>query len=383
MAAVLLCGAIACNKVPDAERNFHFVPDDTNPTDAAPVVYGDWVIDSIVPGGLAWKVFRGRDTEITGVNQLVNVLELNLMRKDLHLKFHYGNPIGEPGELTQDQVQALTGRRELWGCESGDGQKATDEVFAHKRSTEGAVACVNGAYEAGSVWERTNGRTHAVIGSSTIPSDPLVPQWKSEACVVSDGDQDVQILCPGYDAWDIANQRSFYSSKQTEWPNMFSSSPLLVKDGEKVGTTFTSRMDQNSSYHKYRTRSENPIQHQNNTHPRTVVALVEDNAEHAGFDKCLLITIDGRSTASVGMSAAQVTEFITYHFPGIKYALNMDGGGSTCMCVIDRGDPTTNVVNYPCDNLPAYDHLGVRSVNSHFYITWDKPEETPEENEEE
>ena len=51
----------------------------------------------------------------------------------------------------------------------------------------------------------------------------------------------------------------------------------------------------------------------------------------------------------------------------------MDGGGSTCMCVLGRGEPTNNVVNYPCDDLPDYTHFGVRSVNSHFYITYDGP----------
>ena len=108
--------------------------------------------------------------------------------------------------------------------------------------------------------------------------------------------------------------------------------------------------------------------HQTNTHPRTVVALVEDNPDHEGCDKCMLITIDGRQAMGVGMSAAQVTEFIMLHFPNIKYALNMDGGGSTCMCIIDRGN-NQNVVNHPIDG-GVIDQ--VRSVNSHFYITYDE-----------
>lgn len=372
----LLSGAMACNKVPDKESNYHFLPQDTNPTDAAPVVDGTWQIDTVRPG-LAWKKFSGRDIDVTGVTQNVNVLEMDMTNPRLHLRFHYGNASGVSGDLDQNEVNRLTMNKGLVG--GTDNKRYTDEVFAYMRINEGAVACVNGAYEAASVWVRAKGLYHALAGGREIPGTSI-PQWKSEACVVCDGEgHDIRILFPGYneatlkgaDAWEVAAQREYYRVQSPAWPNLFSSSPLLVYDGIKFGTTFTKRMEDSPNppnYKKTRTQSENPIQHQNNTHPRTVIALVEDNPDHEGCDKCMLITIDGRQAMGVGMSAAQVTEFIMHHFPDIKYALNMDGGGSSCMCIIDRGN-NQNVVNHPIDG-GVIDQ--VRSVNSHFYITYDE-----------
>lgn len=375
VAVCLLSGAMACNKIPDKDMNYHFIPKDTNPTDAAPVIIGTFVTDSIVPG-LAWKNFTGRDTEVTGEPQVVNVLEMDMTSPRLHLKFHYGNSEGDTtDELSPAEIRALVGVYPLYGCESGDGQRATDEVFAHKRLTEGAVACVNGAYEVGSVWIRTNGKPHAIIGSSIVPGHTRIPQWKSEAIVCSDGNQNIKIFNPGANAWDIAQQRSYYRSIQSDWPNMFGSSPLLIWEGQPVGESFVDKMKQYAAYKNNTNDSECPIKHQGaDNYPRTVIALVEDNPDHEGCDKCMLITVDGRSNAAHGFSAATLTRFILHYFPNTQYALNMDGGGSTCMCVLGRGEPTTNVVNYPCDNLPDYDHFGVRSVNSHFYITYDQPE---------
>ena len=369
---MILAGA--CNKVPAKISNARFLPEDTNPTDAAPVVVGTFITDSIVPG-LAWKHLTGRETEVTGQAQVINILEMDMTSPYLHLKFHFGNSKGEAGELTPDEVRNLTGSTTLYGCEDGDGQRHTDEVFAHKRVTEGAVACVNGAYEVGSVWIRTNGKAHTVIGSSKVPEHPRIPQWKSEAIVVSDGDQNIKILNPGGNAWDIAAQRSYYSSISPEWSNMFGSSPLLVWEGQPVGKDFVNKMKAKSEYKNNTNDSECPIKHQGaDDYPRTAIALIEDNPDHEGCDKCLLITVDGRTKAAHGFSAATLTEFILHYFPNVKYALNMDGGGSTCMCVLGRGEPTTNVVNYPCDNREtAYDHFGVRPVNSHFYITYDGP----------
>lgn len=50
-----------------------------------------------------------------------------------------------------------------------------------------------------------------------------------------------------------------------------------------------------------------------------------------------------------------------------KYALNMDGGGSSTMCVSGLGDESSNVVNYPCDDGKAT-HSGERTVQSFLYV---------------
>ena len=362
--AAFALAASSCNLVLEKDRNYNFVPDDTNPTDNAPIVVGDWQIDTIVPGAV-WKKFAGRDTEITKENQMVNVMEIDLTNPRLHVKFHYGNTAGEPGDLTAEEVRKLTGRSTLT---AGDGRKHPEDVFAYARDNEGAICCVNGAYEAGSVYEKTNGETHAVIGCSYIPSHKNIRQWKSEACIVSDGDQKVEIQYASPNAWDYETQRQIYS-RMTDWPNLFSSSPMLINDYDPVGSTFVKRMK--ASGYWSTNNSENPVYHQTTRHPRTVAALVEDNEKHEGCDKLLLITIDGRWNAAVGMSADETTRFIAHHF-NPRYALNMDGGGSTCMVILGRGDVTNNVVNYPCQD-DTFDHLGTRPVNSHFYVTYDAP----------
>ena len=49
-------------------------------------------------------------------------------------------------------------------------------------------------------------------------------------------------------------------------------------------------------------------------------------------------------------------------FLGAKYALNLDGGGSTTLWVKGVG-----VVNYPCENK-IWDHGGERKVGSILYL---------------
>lgn len=350
--ACTLSYAAGCNKIPQKERNDRFVPEDTNPAENAPIVEGDWKIDTIVKGAV-WKKFAGVDRVVTKENQIVNVMEIDLTNPSLHVKLHYGN------------------------SDSGDGLRATDQVFSHKRIDEGAICCINGAYEAESVYIKTNWFTHQNINSSVIP-DTRVRQWKSEGCITSDRDQDVRIeyTAPAEEN-DYLAARAAYD-RMTDKSDLFSSAPMLVSKGEPVGESFIDRMIDSGLYGGKKGMSqteierlayENPIRHQGVRHPRTAVAVTSDK-------KFLMITIDGRWNAAAGMTAKEVTQFIVYHFPLITDAINMDGGGSTCMCILGRGDASNNVVNYPAQD-DTFDHLGIRSVNSHFYVTYDAP--VPEE----
>lgn len=354
LAAAACCVTVCCNKIPAAQRNDRFVPDDTNPSENAPIIEGDWKIDTIVPGAV-WKKFAGRDREITGENQIVNVMEIDLTKPWFHVKFHYGN--------------TDTG---------GDGLRATDQVFANKRINEGAICCINAAYEAESDYLKTNWYTHMNIPSSVIPGTN-VRQWKYEGCITSDGDRDVRIeyTAPA-EKNDYLQARGAYE-RMTDRANLFSSAAMLVNDGEPVGTTYVERMIASGLYggtpgmsqqQIERLAYENPIRHQGVTHPRTVVALTNDG-------KFLMIAIDGRWNAALGMTVADATRFILHHFPYVTQALNMDGGGSTCLCILGRGDASNNVVNYP-HNDDTFDHLGIRSVNSHFYVTYDAPQPAQE-----
>lgn len=67
------------------------------------------------------------------------------------------------------------------------------------------------------------------------------------------------------------------------------------------------------------------------------------------------------------MTAKELTIFLKNWFKP-QYALNLDGGGSTTMCVKGQGDPATHVVNYPTDNgssiMQASVHVTLTSVLS-------------------
>lgn len=66
------------------------------------------------------------------------------------------------------------------------------------------------------------------------------------------------------------------------------------------------------------------------------------------------------------MNARELTFFLKENF-NPQYALNMDGGGSSTLCVAGQGDPDTHVVNYPTDR-GGFDHTGERVLSSHIYV---------------
>lgn len=83
-------------------------------------------------------------------------------------------------------------------------------------------------------------------------------------------------------------------------------------------------------------------------HPRTAVGVTRDRKT------LLLVTVDGRSAASVGMTLVELADFMKSL--GAWDALNFDGGGSTTMVIGDR------VVNTPSDRT------GEREVGSALFI---------------
>lgn len=69
----------------------------------------------------------------------------------------------------------------------------------------------------------------------------------------------------------------------------------------------------------------------------------------------VLITIDGRTDRASGMNLFEAQDFLLSI--GIKYAINLDGGGSTTMWIKERG-----VVNFPSDKS------GERAVSNALLI---------------
>ena len=157
--------------------------------------------------------------------------------------------------------------------------------------------------------------TYKEIGLS--PDDSYY--GKHESAVWYDGVSEVGFIdLPG----DLNAALEYY--KSTTYPNLFSSYPMLIKDFKKVDF---------SVYKKKVSKTS--------VDPRTILGVTYDG-------KLIIMTVDGRWTdKATGMTLPQVQDFLMMHFYP-KYAINMDGGGSTSMYI--KGE---NVVNYPCEGVSS------------------------------
>lgn len=274
----------------------------------------------------------------------------------------------------------------------------------------GAIAAINAGYEAGSIAIKVNtqyswtkmddtmanneldniasesvyeypiGMAKSYMPNNTI-TDTGVPNWKSQGTVYFDGERGIRMAYDSYDpakapgsagnppVKTVFEERLFYQFNTDNEIGLLSSAPVLIENYNKVGTSFTSWYPKVTGE-----SSEAPYSHQNTLAPRTAVALNADN-------HLLLIVVDGRYAASVGgqgMGASSLTRFISYFFNS-QYALNLDGGGSTTMCVKGKGDSTTNVVNYPGDNRTQtgheHDHEGQRARDTFIVVVPANPAE--------
>ena len=263
-----------------------------------------WVIDSMENGLIHYQFSKYVQTQTA--NQFVNVVEIDLNNPAYELEFV---SLG-----AQDTLSAVAERR-------------------------GAIAAINGTYEMDASYIKTNGN----VQSSITLQPGHLRYWKHEGAISYNSIQDLKI---GYGTKE--------SYDQSTYQNIFSGAPMLVDDYKKVGEDFIGDVTginlEGLDYEDYR-------RHQGVRHPRTAVALTENK-------KLLLVTIDGRFTESAGMTAKEVTQFMTNYFTP-QYALNMDGGGSTTMFIKDKG--FKGVVNYPTDN-GVRNHYGQRMLRTFILV---------------
>lgn len=268
--------------------------------------------------GIIYYAFNGTDA-ITEKHQEVFAVDIDLNNPAYEIKYVYESP-----RLT------------------------TSAAF--KKQTK-AIAAINANYEPGSIYFRQGGTDRYLLPNATI-GDTGIPNWKSEAAFAITADGKPKFLWAGSQKKGevtVAQQRNYYQSlSATEYPSFMSSAPMLIDNFAKVGETFA---DYNKSL-PGSLSGEDPDKHQRTLHPRTAVALTENN-------HLIFFVVDGR-IKSKGMSARQLTRFLAKWF-NPQYALNLDGGGSTTMCVKGEGDATTHVVNYPCSENTNYDHTGERT----------------------
>lgn len=291
-----------------------------------PTAGNGWTVTTI-EDGIVYYAFEGKES-VSNANQRIFVTDIDL-NKDYSVKMEYYSS-----------------------------RNVASKVFSSKQ----AIACINGGYEMGSLWVRLNGSTISSLPNDYISSgDYQVPQWKSEAAVYLDNDKDFRIEFTGK-TMNLAQWRSVYREKGKSERTFITSAPMLIDDYEPVGESFCTLHPA-----QYPKCSEDPYVHQSSTtNPRTALAKTE-------FNHVLFIVVDGRRDVSRGISAAELTRFLVKNF-NPQYAINMDGGGSSTMCVKGQGDPETHVVNYPTDSDKvnprpgAGDHSGERSVPTFFYV---------------
>lgn len=265
-----------------------------------------WEIDTLGTG-LVWYKYRGF-YQTQNAQQNVNVLELDLSSPEYQIEFVYSSSLDSLSNI----------------------------AMAHD-----AIAGINGTYELDASFVKTNGTIHSQV---TIENNHL-RFWKHQGAVSYDGRG---MLSIGYGTNE--------SYAQSSMPNIFSGSPMLVDEFKPVGETFVGDLtgvDVNTL------EGEDYRKHQSVRHPRTSVAIT-------GGGKLLLMTVDGRRSETEGMSARELTQFYQTFFKP-RAALNIDGGGSTTMWIKDKGNPVTNVVNYPTDNK-VYDHYGQRRLRTFILI---------------
>ena len=274
-------------------------------------------IDTIGPG-LIHYVYQGREP-ITQANQYVNVLELDLTSNAYKLELAYYFP--------------------------SDNNPTTAEAMKEARG----IAATNAGLEPSSINIRRNG---VELWWTKVDPDDEIYGWRHNAAIMWNDKSDVRIVNARK---DFHQCNDFY--KECSEKNLISSGPMIIDDYKLVGSQIVNPIYTTDDLKKMDGGTLDSFS--GLRHPRTIAALTEDR-------DLLLFTFDGRATEADGINMAEAARFISINF-NAQYAINMDGGGSTTMCIKGQGDPVTNCVNHPTDN-GKFDHDGLRSLTTFFVI---------------
>jgi hypothetical protein len=154
-------------------------------------------------------------------------------------------------------------------------------------------------------------------GSSTIPADGFVISASGSARVWVR-----QNLGKRGSVRLSLKMSSLETDQNEEWQkaaNIIGGGPQLIKD---------SRVDITNTAEKILPAFVSDL------HPRTAIAKLKSG-------ELLLVTVDGRQTASIGMSLTMLADLLIEF--GATDAINLDGGGSTAMVIRNK------LVNKPSD----------------------------------
>ena len=312
--------------VDDGAGNSGWDPDAEGSTAVYPTAGGEKVktlqteghfTTTVIEEGLTLYRFSGKD-EVSNANQDVYALEVDLDNPNYKLYFHYG------GSTTSAAAKNLN-----------------------------AIAAINGTYELEAVYVRTQGVNRSEV---TLASGHQ-RFWKHNGAIVGDGRRFALVNGSGqYPAHsNEAGENAIALYKSLPEPNIFAAAPMLIDDYQPVGASFVPDYVDPNKYEK-----EDAFGHQGNRHPRTAYALTEDN-------DLLLIVVDGRTNSAKGMTAKELTLFIQKHF-NPRWALNMDGGGSSALYIKGHGRPDRNDILNNYTDTDDSGKLVERSVSTHLII---------------
>ena len=325
------------NSVQTSARQVRCIRDVDEKKSVSPVVYPKqwaakvktlqtstgWTTSKIADGITHYHFYGNED--ITGTKQNVNVLEVDLNNEKYRINFDYSRP--------EDLLSSISAR-------------------------SGAIAAVNATFEMSSVYLRANAYNYSVVPLDMSKDDEAMRYWKHGAAVVGNGARKIGIInaARGKEETKAGGDAAISVYDNLPEINIFSSGPILIDNYDTIGERFGSSPAASGIDGLM---AEDYLQNTHKRHPRTVVALTEDN-------DILFIVIDGRSDNSAGMTAKEVTKFVKKYF-NPQWALNMDGGGSSAMYIKGKGGSDNNIVNYPSDN-GKWDHYGERDYRTVFMV---------------
>lgn len=279
-----------------------------------------WVSDTLCTG-LVWHNYTGKDS-ISLSPQIINVLELDLDQPDLRLSYEY---------------------------------YPDKEVLSEVARDTKAIAGTNASFGTPHSFIRLNGDTWCNIEVDSSHRD----WWKHEAAVWYDGKSEL-----GFYNFDGKPAEAVEAYRADTHPNLFSGTPILIDDYQ-LPEWYVAH---GKGYGPKRSTLQK-------LHPRTAIALTQDR-------HLLLVTVDGRwAGKATGMSCDELRRFLVRYF-NPRYAMNMDGGGSSSMFVKGRGDEETGIVSYPCEKTGetgegfTFDHSHQRKLPTFFIIKHVKPKKS-------
>lgn len=268
------------------------------PPDSLVLVRSRWAIRELAPG-VFWKRAHFEEKQLFGSNQYLNVVETRLKNRRVRLA------------LTSADIPGDTARRLV----------KTSDLTARA----GALVGLNGTFfdvkRAGSVdFLRIDGTVFDT--TRYIPGKPLAEHQQAALTVRG---RRVRIE-------RAPDERAYGWEQRLRAPNVLVTGPLLLFEGRAVPLR--------------------DVPFNTNRHPRSAVCVTRDK-------KLLLLTADGRHAQAQGLSLPELTAVLRQL--GCRDAVNLDGGGSTTLCIPGQSD--AGVVNHPSDNR-QFDAFGERPVSN-------------------